>query len=125
MRVIERYAARTDYLRKSTKRSFIGEDLNFRSADWNGNAECSSGSQAFVNRLVWENGYTQVVDSPNRVDDALLDVYLVRPESSFTSCSIVQGISDHCGVLLQVEWEENYCPPQVGRLVPVYHKVNI
>jgi hypothetical protein len=108
MRVIERLAARTDYLGKSTKRSIIGGDLNLPSADWNGNAECSSGSQAFVNRLVWENGYTQVVDSPTRAD-ALLDVYLVCPESSFTSCSIVQGISDHCWVLLEVEWEENYC----------------
>jgi hypothetical protein len=78
------------------------------SVDWNGNAECSSGSQAIVNRLVWENGYTQVVDSPTRAD-ALLDVYLVRLESSFTSCSIVQEIRDQCGVLLEVEWEKNYC----------------
>jgi hypothetical protein len=115
MRVIERLAAQTDYLGKSTKRSIIGGDLNLPSADWNGNAECSSGSQAFVNRLVWENGYTQVVDSPTG-GDALLDVYLVRPESAFTSCSIVQGISDHCGVLLEVEREENYCRPQVERL---------
>jgi hypothetical protein len=64
MRVIERLEDRTGYLGKPTKRSIIGEDLNLPSADWNGNAECSSGSQAFVNRLVWENGYTQVVDSP-------------------------------------------------------------
>jgi hypothetical protein len=49
----------------------------------------------------------------------------VRPESSFTSCSIVQGISDHCGVLLEVEWEENYCRPQVERLFPVYHEANV
>jgi hypothetical protein len=122
MRVIERLAARTDYFGKSTKRSIIGEDLNLPSVEWNGNTECSSGRKAFVNtsRLVWENGYTQVVDSPTRAD-ALLDVYLVRPDISFTSCSLVQGISDHCGVLLlvEVEWEENYCRPQVERLVPV------
>jgi hypothetical protein len=66
MRVIERLAARTDYLGNSTKRSIIGGDLNLPYADWNGNAECNSGYQAFVNRLVWENGYTQVVDSPTR-----------------------------------------------------------
>jgi hypothetical protein len=116
--------ARTDYLGNSTKRSIIGVDLNLPYADWNGNAECSSGSQAFVSRFVWENGYTQVVDSPTR-EDVLLDVYLVRPESSFTSCSIEQGFSDHCGVLLEVEWEENYCRPQVERLVPVYHKAMV
>jgi hypothetical protein len=48
MRVIERLATRTDYLGNSTKRSIIGEDLNLSSADWNGNAVCTSGSQAFV-----------------------------------------------------------------------------
>jgi hypothetical protein len=73
MRVIERLVARIDYLEKSKKRSIIVEDLNLPSAEWNGNAECSTGSQAFVNRLVWENGYTQVVDSPYRAD-SLLDV---------------------------------------------------
>jgi hypothetical protein len=86
--------------------------------------ECTSGGQAFVNILIRKNGYTQVVDSPTRAD-ALLDVYLLWPESLFTPCSIVQGISDHCGVLLEVEWEENYCRPQVERLVPVYYKANI
>jgi hypothetical protein len=124
MRVIEKLAARTDYLGSSIKRIIMGRDLNMPSADWNGNAEYTSGSQASVIRLVWENGYTQVEGSPTR-GDALLDVYLVLPEGSFTSCSIVHGISDHCEVLLEVEWEENYCRPQVERLLPVYHKANV
>jgi hypothetical protein len=64
MRGIEMLTDRTDNLGKSTKRSIIGVDLNLPSAYWNGNAECTSRSQAFVNRLVWENGCTQVVDSP-------------------------------------------------------------
>ena len=55
----------------------------------------------------------------------MLDVYLVRPESAFTSCSNVQVISDHCGVLLEVEWGENCREHQVERLVPVYHKTNV
>jgi hypothetical protein len=57
---------------------------------WNGNACCNNGTQAFINSLVWENGFTQVIDSPAR-GDALLDVYLVRPESSFNASNIVQG----------------------------------
>jgi hypothetical protein len=93
-------------------------------AQWNGNVECTSGTQAFINRLVWDNGYTQVVDCPTR-GDAQLDVYLVRPESALTSCSVVQGISDHSGVLLEVEWEEKCVEPRSDRLVPVYHKTNI
>jgi hypothetical protein len=76
MRVIERLTARTNYLGKSTKRSIVGGNLNLPSADWNSNAECTSGSLAFVNRLVWENGYTPVVDRSTR-GDALLDVYVV------------------------------------------------
>ena len=76
----------------STKRSIIGGDLNLPSADWNGNTGCNGGTQAFINSLVWENGFTQVADSPTR-GDALLDVYLVQPESSFTASSTVQGIS--------------------------------
>jgi hypothetical protein len=74
--------------------------------------------------LVWENGFTQVVDGPTR-GDALLDVYLVRPESSFTASSIAQGISDHQGVIFEVEWEGNCCVPQVEKLVPVYHKTDV
>ena len=30
-----------------------------------------------------------------------------RPESALISLGTVQGISDHCGVLLDVEWAEN------------------
>jgi hypothetical protein len=63
--------------------------------------------------MVWENG------------DTLLDVYLVRPDSLINACAIQQGISDHCGVLLEVEWEENYCRSERERLVAVYNKTNI
>jgi hypothetical protein len=55
-------------------------DLNLPYTDWNGNVVCSSGSQAFINSFVWENGLTQVVDSPSQ-GDGLLDIYLVLPES--------------------------------------------
>jgi hypothetical protein len=123
-RVMEILAARTDYKGNSTKRGIIVGDLNLAYVDWNGNAVCSSGNQAFINNLVWENGFTQIVGSPTR-GDSLLDVYLVCPESSFTDSSIVQGISDHRGVLLEFEWQGNCCVPQVERLVPVYHKTDV
>ena len=50
------------------------------------------------------------------------DVYLVRPESSFASSSIVQGVSDHHGVLLEVDMEVNYTDLQPGRKIPIYNK---
>jgi hypothetical protein len=124
MRVMERLAARTSYTGNSTKRSIIAGDLNLPCADWNGNAGSASGSRAFINSLVWENGFTQVVDSPTR-GDALLDIYLVRPESSFTSSSTEQGISNHLAVILEVEWKENCCASQVEKLGPVYHKTHV
>jgi hypothetical protein len=43
---------------------------------------------------------------PHEKGCILLKVYLVRPESLLTSCSIEQGISDHYAVLLEVEWED-------------------
>ena len=124
MRVMEILVARTDYTRNSTKHSIIVGDLNLSYADWNGNAGCNSGTQAFIKSLVWEKGFTQIVDSPTR-GNALLDVYIVRLESSFTASSIVQGISDHHVVILEVEWEGNYCVPHVEKIVPVYHKTDV
>ena len=74
--------------------------------------------------MVWENGYSQVTDGPTR-EDALLDVYLVQPESSVTSSDTVQGVSDHLAVILEVEWEDTFTEPQVERVVPVYNKTDV
>jgi len=81
-------------------------------------------TQERLNRLVWVNGYTRAVNSPTR-GNALFDVYLVGSESAFTSCSNVQGISDHCGVLLEVKWGENCREHQVEQIVSSYHKTNV
>jgi hypothetical protein len=75
---LEKSATRTGFAGNSTKRSIIGGDLNLHYADWNGNVGGNGGTQALMNSLVWENGYSQAIDSPTRCD-ALLDVYLVRP----------------------------------------------
>ena len=34
----------------------------------------------------------------------------------------MQGISNHNGVILEVDWEENCLEPQLERAVPVYNK---
>ena len=65
--------------------------------------------------LVWGNGHIQVVSGSTR-GDALLDIYLLRPESSFVSCNIVPRISDHKGAFLDEICRE----PKVERIVPVY-----
>ena len=102
IRVIEILAARTGILGNSMKRSIIGGDLNLPQLDWKGIAEGTSVTQTFINKLVWDNGYTEVVGKPKR-GDSLLDVYLARFESALIPCSMVHGISYHCGLLLDVE----------------------
>jgi hypothetical protein len=79
---IERLEARTLRTRNLTKRSIIGGDLNLPQAEWKGNAEKASGFQVIVNKLVWDNGNTQVVSGPTR-GDALLDIYLLRQSFAY------------------------------------------
>jgi hypothetical protein len=43
-------------------------------------------------------------------------------QSALISCGTVQGVSDHSGVLLDVEWVETGFMTQEKRLVLVYHK---
>ena len=98
--------------------------MNLPQAGWKGDAEKVSGLQVCVNNLVWDNGYTQIVSSPTR-GDALLDIYLLRPESLLISCNVLPGISNHNGVLLLVEWNEIWREPEVERIVPLYHKTDV
>jgi hypothetical protein len=95
------------------KQNISGGDLNLPYAYIKGNVKVSSGGQKVIKRLFWEIWYAHVVNGAPP-GDSLLDVYLVRPESLVNSCTIKQGISNHCEVLLEVEWEENYCRPKVG-----------
>jgi hypothetical protein len=117
-------AARTGFLGNCTNRGIIGGDLNLPQVDWKGMAEGASVVQAFINGLIWDNRYTQVVGKPTRAD-SLLDVYLVRPESALISCGTVQKNSDHCGVLLDVKKKKKDLVTQEKRLVPGYHKTNV
>ena len=121
--VIERLATHTLPTRNLTKGSNIGGDLNLPQADWKGDAEKASGFQAFVNNLVSDNDYTQVVSGLTR-GGALLDIYLLRPEGSLISCNILPRISDHNGGLLEVEWAENCREQKVENIVRVYHKTD-
>ena len=48
--------------------------------------EKARGFQAFLNNLVWDSGYTQVVSGQTR-GGALLDIYLLR-QNSLIYCNI-------------------------------------
>jgi hypothetical protein len=58
------------------KRSIVRSDLNLPQVDWKGVAEGTSVTQAFINTLVWDNGYTQVFGKPTR-ENSILEVYLI------------------------------------------------
>ena len=126
MLAVERLTAAARILptRNLMKRSIIGGDLGLPQEDCKGGAEKASGFQAFVNSLVWDNGYIQAVSDTTR-GDALLDIYLLRPESSLISCNILPEISDHNGALLEVECDEICGEPKVERIVAVYHKTDV
>jgi hypothetical protein len=57
------------------KQSIIGGDLKLPQVDWEGVAEGMSRTQTYINRLVWDNGYMQVVEKPAQ-GDSLLGIYL-------------------------------------------------
>ena len=84
----------------------------------------NSGTQALINSLVCENGYSQAIEGPTR-GDALLDDFLVRTESSVTSSGMVQGFSDHQAVILKVEWQDTFREPHIERIVPAYNKTDV
>ena len=65
-RLFEKLADWTGYMGRTMKRNIIGSDLNLPFPDWNGHAGKSRGTQVFLNRLVWESGYTQIVNRPTR-----------------------------------------------------------
>jgi hypothetical protein len=65
-----------------------------------------------------------MVTVPTR-GDTTLDIYLLKPESSFISCRVVPGISDHNGVLLEAVWAENRHRVQDETIVPLYHKTDV
>ena len=58
--------------------------------DWKGKVGGNSGTQLIINNLICENDYIQVIDGPTQ-GDALLDVFLVRPESLVSHSDKVQG----------------------------------
>ena len=70
--------------------------MNLPQADWKGGAEGGSGFQVMVNSLVCDNGYTQEVSGLTR-GDALLYIYLLRPESSLISCNILPVSANRTG----------------------------
>jgi hypothetical protein len=50
--LLEKLAYRTGYMRRTTKHSIIGGDLNLPLADWNGHTENSRRTQVFLHGLV-------------------------------------------------------------------------
>ena len=51
--------------------------------------------------------------------------YTWSDQKVVTSSSIVQGVSDHHGVILEVEWENKCSEPQVEWTIPVYNKTDV
>jgi hypothetical protein len=109
---------------KQQQNTITANNILINKSLMNFEAFLASGFQAFVNKVGENNGYTQVIRGLTG-GDALLDIYLLRPDNSLTSCNIVPSISDHSGVLLEVEWDEICREQKRERIVPLYHKTNV
>ena len=79
----------------------IGGDLNLPQVDWNGSIDTGGVSQQCVNKLITEAGFQQVVKNNTRQNN-ILDVFLLRPTDLCTSIDVVNGISDHKAVIMQI-----------------------
>jgi hypothetical protein len=97
--------------------------LNLPQLDWKGKPEGTRVTQAFINRLVRDNGYTQLVGKPTR-GDSLEHGYIIGTEIALIPFGTVHGIGYHCGVLLEVGWIGIGDVTHENRLVPAYHKTN-
>lgn len=114
----------SDRLENRNGRSILlAGDLNLPDANWKGEV-CDRKLQTRVNRLVWEQGLTQVVDKPTR-QGAILDIFLVYPAEMFLSCEVFQGISDHKAVMVEVQVNVIKRPKAKGTIVRQYRKANL
>ena len=105
------------------KRSIIGGDLNLPQVDWKGIAEDTSVTQAFINRWCGTRGKLWWLENRHEVIRSW--TFTSYDPKVPSSCGTVQGISDQCGALLDVEWADKFSVTQEKRLVPAYHKANV
>ncbi|KAF4528040.1 hypothetical protein B566_EDAN016659 [Ephemera danica] len=79
----------------------IGGDLNLPQVDWNGSIDTGGVSQQCVNKLITEAGFQQDVKNKTRQNN-IFDVFLLCPTDLCTSINVVNGISDHKAVIMQI-----------------------
>ena len=65
-----------------------------------------------------------MVSGPTR-EEVLLNIYLIRSESSLISCNNLLGISGHNGILLEIGWAEIFRLTKFEKIFPLYKKTNI
>ncbi|KAJ4436140.1 hypothetical protein ANN_18767 [Periplaneta americana] len=102
----------------------IAGDLNLPKINWSGISGTNSDAQTLVNELIWRKDFTQVVNGPTR-DNALLDVYLLRPVSLFVNSESLHKISDHNSVLLEIFWENTVNPRSSPLSVWNFNKTDV
>ncbi len=123
MSILQKLVERTRVGIRENRQLIIGGDLNLPQIQWEGEVTEGRGAQTMVNELVWTNNLVQVVKQPTR-ENAVLDIFLTRPEGSVTSCEVVPGISDHSAVCLKVKG--NCTPHRTERKkIYLYRKADV
>ena len=112
------------YVGNDSERTVVlGGDLNLPGVDWEGNADSRNHEQIMVNRMIWESGMIQVVSEPTRGENTL-DVVLVKPEDFWKQTKVIDGISDHKVVMVDLNVVIGKAVNRRVKVHKLYHKVD-
>ena len=75
-------------------------------------------------RIVVEGGFLQFVESPTR-NNSVIDVFLVRPTEIFSNLEVIQGISDHNAICMEIFWDRKHTPNIPNRDFRLYKKADV
>jgi Reverse transcriptase (RNA-dependent DNA polymerase) len=111
------------------KRVLIAGDLNFPDASWKPSSVGTGAVQTHINRVL-SMGFEQAVSKGTRQkadgENNLLDIVLVRPMDIIIRSEVLEGISDHKTVLVEIEEEDSCRTRQVEgkKEIWCYEKAN-
>ncbi len=107
-------------LNRTSNPIIIGGDLNLSDINWQGEV-CDRKIQLIINKLVWDAGMTQVVDKPTH-QNSMLDI---SPIDMLYYCDVIQGISDHNAVVLEINATISKVNDKIGNRIWQYRKADI
>jgi hypothetical protein len=105
------------------KKLIIGGDLNLPDVIWETEIVGGGLAQQLTSGLLMEGGLEQYVTEGTR-GNSVLDVFLVRPQELDGQVELIEGISDHKGVILEVNINRKKNKDCSGKVSWLYSKTD-